>query len=136
MIRRVAFGKAILAGVAGALVWELTVRILIALRLPLLDIVYVLGTMMFGQSPTWLWWPVGMALHAMVGAIWAVFYAYFFWSTFDWPPVMQGVVFSLGSAILAGLVMIPQMGLMHPLMLRGEMPTPGKFGLMLAVMNG
>jgi hypothetical protein len=66
-----------------------------------------------------------------VGAIWAIFYAYFFWSTFAWPPVAQGLVFSLGPAVLAGLVMVPQMGLMHPLMLRGEMPAPGKFAVML-----
>jgi hypothetical protein len=23
-----------------------------------------------------------------MGAIWAIFYAYFFWSTFSWPPAL------------------------------------------------
>src|SRR5438105_3676840 len=115
MIRRVDFGKAVLAGVAGALAWDGAVRLLLRLGLPLFDIVHVLGTMILGRSAVWEWWPAGMVLHAMVGAIWAIFYAYFFWSSFDWPPPVQGLVFSIAPAILAGLVMIPQMGYMNPL---------------------
>jgi hypothetical protein len=129
MIRRVAFGKAIVAGVAGAAAWEVTARLLLLGRLPLFDLVRVLGTMMLGQASVWQWWPTGMLLHTAVGAIWAVFYAYFFWSTFNWRPVWQGVAFSLGPAILAGFIMVPQMSLMHPLVLRGEMPGFGPFGI-------
>src|ERR1041385_656602 len=106
MIRRVAFGKAILAGAVGALAWEAVVRLLILLALPLFDLVF---TMVLGETRPWFWWPVGLALHATVGAIWAIFYAYFFWSTYDWRPVFQGLVFSLGPATLAGLIMVPQM---------------------------
>ena len=131
MIRRVAFGKALLGGAAGALTWEAVARVLIWTGVPIFDIVYVLGTMVLGRVAAWQWWPVGMALHMMVGMIWAIFYAYFFWSTFDWPPAVQGLVFSLGPAVLAGLVMVPQMGLMHPLVLQGEMSYPGIFGLNL-----
>jgi hypothetical protein len=128
MIRRVAFGKAIMAGAAGALAWELSARLLIALGLPIFDLVYVLGTLVFGQLRSWQWWPLGMSVHATVGVIWAIFYAYFFWSTFDWSPALQGVVFSLGPAILAGLIMVPQMGYMHVLVLQGELPYPRLFG--------
>jgi hypothetical protein len=128
MIRRVAFGKAIGAGVAGALAWELVVRPLLWLGVPLFDLVHTLGTMVCGGAPAWQWWPAGMCLHAAVGAIWAIFYAYFFWTTLDWPPTLQGLAFSPGPAFLAGLVMVPQMGLMHALVLRGEMPAPGVFG--------
>lgn len=131
MIRRVAFGKAVLAGTLGALAWELTVRLLILLGVPLFDLVYVLGTMVVGKITPWGWWPVGMALHVMIGSIWAIFYAYFFWSAFDWPPAAQGVLFSLGPAILAGLVVMPQVGLMHAMVLHGDMPAPGIFGLNL-----
>src|SRR5918911_1462639 len=127
MIRRVAFGKAVLAGAAGTLAWELVVRVLIVLGLPLFDLVFTLGTMICGQVQPWLWWPVGMALHATVGAIWAIFYAYFFWSTYDWRPTVQGLVFSLGPAILAGLIMVPQMAFMHALILNGTLPQPGLF---------
>lgn len=127
MIRRVAFGKAILAGASGALAWEVAARVLIWLGLPLFDLVFILGTMAFGQVGPWLWWPSGMALHATVGAIWAIFYAYFFWSTYECPPTLQGFVFSLGPAVLAGLVMVPQMGFMDPLMVNGTLPQPGLF---------
>ena len=131
MIRRVAFGKAILAGASGALAWELVARLLISLGLPLFDLVYVLGTMVLGDATPWLWWPVGLAMHAAVGSIWAIFYAYFFWSTYGWPPAAQGLIFSLGPAVLAGLVMVPQMSLMHPLVLEGKLPGAGLFGVRL-----
>ena len=112
MIRRVAFGKAVFAGATGALAWEVTLRVLILAGVPLFDLVYILGTMVTGRTRPWQWWPIGMALHATVGAIWSIFYAYFFWSTFDLSPPMQGLIFSLGPTILAGLIMVPQMDLM------------------------
>ena len=129
MIRRVAFRKAIVAGAAGALVWEIVVRILILLGFPLFDLVFTLGTMALAEVPAWEWWPIGMAIHASVGAIWAIFYAYFFWSTYDWAPTKQGLVFSLGPAALAGLIMVPQMSFMHPLILEGRLPPAGAFAL-------
>ena len=45
MIRRVVFGKAILASAVGALAWEVVVRVLILPGLPLFDLVFILGTM-------------------------------------------------------------------------------------------
>jgi hypothetical protein len=133
MVRRVAFGKAVLAGAAGALAWEIVARIAEALGLPLFDITHMIGTMFANHAPFWEWWPIGMTLHAIVGAIWAIFYAYFFWSTFDWPPAVQGMVFSIVPAVLAGLVMIPQMALMHPLVLARELPFPGLFASRLGL---
>jgi hypothetical protein len=127
VIRRVAFRKAILAGTTGALGWEVVVRSLIVLGVPLGDLVRFLGTMIAGNSTPLVWWPAGFALHASVGAVWAIFYAYFFWSTFDWPPPLQGLAFSSIPIVLAGLVMLPQLALMHPLVLRGEIPRPGLF---------
>src|SRR5687768_4336195 len=113
MIRRVSFRKAILAGIAGATAWEVAVRLLIQFGLQMFDLVHVLGTMVFSPgAPAWMWWPVGMLMHASAGAIWAIFYAYFFWSLFDTRPALQGLLFSLLPALLAGLVMIPQMDLM------------------------
>lgn len=131
MIRRVAFSKAVVAGIAGAFLWEVVARALIFMGVPLFDLVRVLGTMVFGHTTPLLWWTAGTALHLMVGAIWAIFYAYFFWSTFDWLPLMQGMAFSLLPALLAGLVMVPQMSLMHPLVLRGEMMPMGVFAWQL-----
>jgi hypothetical protein len=127
MIRRVAFGKAIFAGVIGALAWEVVARVLILLGLPLFDLVFVLGTMVAGDVRAWIWWPAGILMHATVGAIWAIFYAYFFWSTFDLQPAAQGLLFSLGPATLAGLIMVPQMSFMHELILEGKLPAMGLF---------
>jgi hypothetical protein len=131
MIRRVAFGKAIFAGAMGALAWEVVARVLILLGLPLFDLVFILGTMVAGDVPAGVWWPIGLALHATVGAIWAIFYAYFFWSTFDLHPVAQGLLFSLGPAVLAGLIMTPQMSLMHALILEGKLSPMGLFAVKL-----
>jgi hypothetical protein len=131
MIRRVAFAKAIAAGAAGALAWELFARALLAAGLPVFDLVRMLGTLVLGEEAGWPWWPVGLALHALVGATWAIFYAYFFWSSWQAAPPLQGLVFSLGPALLAGLVMVPQLGLMHEGILRGALPAPGRFALRL-----
>jgi hypothetical protein len=131
VIRRVAFGKAILAGAIGAVAWEVVVRVLILLGLPLFDLVFRLGTMVAADFRPWMWWPIGMSMHATVGAIWAIFYAYFFWSTFDLRPVAQGLFFSLGPAILAGLIMVPQMDFMHALILEGKLLPAGLFGFTL-----
>jgi hypothetical protein len=131
VIRRVAFGKAIVAGAIGAFVWEVVVRVLILVGLPLFDLVFILGTMVFADVNPWLWWPIGIAMHATVGAIWAIFYAYFFWSTFDLHPVAQGLIFSLGPAVLAGLIMVPQMSFMHALILEGKLLPSGLFGVKL-----
>ncbi|HEY2867523.1 MAG TPA: hypothetical protein VGJ02_10560 [Pyrinomonadaceae bacterium] len=132
MIRRVAFGKAIIAGVAGAAAWEGLLRLLVLAGLPMFDLVRILGMMLAGRgAPAWEWWPVGMATHAMVGAIWAVFYAYFFWSFFDLQPALQGIVFSLLPAILAGSIMIPQMDLM----LDGQHPPLKMFAIGLGILG-
>jgi hypothetical protein len=130
MIRRVAFKKAIVAGVCGAAAWEIGARLLIWLGLPLFDLVYVLGTMIFeSRTEFWKWWTVGIAMHTLVGAIWAIFYAYFFWSMFDYPPVLQGIIFSLLPMLLAGLIMIPQMDFMQALVLNGTLPKQGFFAV-------
>ena len=126
MVRRVAFKKALLGGVLGALAWEAALRLLILFGLPMFDIVRILGTMLCGDdAPVGQWWPVGVAMHSSVGAMWAMFYAYFFWSLVDARPVFQGVLFSFLPAALAGLIMIPQMDLM----LNGTHPHLGVFAI-------
>jgi hypothetical protein len=132
MIRRVAFKKALVGGALGALAWEIVVRILILAGLPLFDVVRVLGTMIFGpQASTWKWWITGMAMHGVVGCVWAVFYAYFFWSFIDIRPVFQGIIFSLLPAFLAGLIMVPQMDLM----LNGSHPPMRLFAISLGIVG-
>ncbi len=124
MIRRVAFKKACIGGAAGALAWELAARVFLLAGVPVFDLVHVLGELALGDGAVFpLWWIAGLILHLTVGAIWAVFYAYFFWSTLELPPYLQGFVFSLFPALLAGLIMVPQMDSM----LDGAMQTFGLF---------
>jgi beta-glucosidase/6-phospho-beta-glucosidase/beta-galactosidase len=113
LLRVVAFRKAILAGAAGALAWEVVLRSLALLGIPLFDIVRNLGTLPFPKGGWIEWWPAGMAAHAIVGAIWAIFYAYFFWAQFRWPPALQGLAFVALPATLAALLVVPQFELMH-----------------------
>jgi beta-glucosidase/6-phospho-beta-glucosidase/beta-galactosidase len=113
VLRVVAFRKAILAGAVGALAWEAAVRPLGLAGLSNFDIVRELGTLVFPDSGAQYWWPAGLAAHATVGVIWAIFYAYFFWARFRWPPAIQGLAFAALPAILAALIVYPQLQLMH-----------------------
>ena len=132
MIRRVAFKKALIGGALGALAWEVVIRLTILAGLPMFDLVRILGTLVFGErAAVWLWWPAGMAMHALVGAVWAVFYAYFFWSLFNIRPQIQGLLFALLPTLLAGLIMVPQMDLM----LNGAYPPFRVFAIGIGIVG-
>jgi beta-glucosidase/6-phospho-beta-glucosidase/beta-galactosidase len=126
MVRRVAFAKAVMAGAAGALAWEAVFRPFLSIGIPLFDLPAALGGVA-GLQGAPAWWAAGLAVHLMVGAIWAIFYAYLFWSTFDWRPAVQGLVFAIIPMLLAGLIMVPQIGLMHPMQINGRIVYPGIF---------
>jgi beta-glucosidase/6-phospho-beta-glucosidase/beta-galactosidase len=113
MLRIVAFRKAILAGAAGALVWEIVARSSALLGQPVFDLVRELGTLPFPHAGPVLWWPAGAAAHLLVGVVWALFYAYFAWARLRWPPPLQGLVFAALPATLAIFIVIPQFALMH-----------------------
>ena len=113
MIRVVALRKAAVAGAAGAIAWEAALRGFSLAGFPLFDIVWSLGTLVFREDQSLAWWPVGLAAHMLVGICWALVYAYFFWGRFDWPPPLQGLVFSALPAALALLIVSPQLRLMH-----------------------
>lgn len=129
MIRSIAYGKAIFAGMAGAIAWEIVARLLILAGLPFFDIVDTLGTLVVPHASAWESWTVGMLLHLVVGAIWAVFYAYFFWSVLPLRPAWQGMIFAFVPMPLAIFIMHPQFDLMHPLVQSGQMSSSGLFGL-------
>jgi beta-glucosidase/6-phospho-beta-glucosidase/beta-galactosidase len=129
MIRHIAYGKAILAGVSGAVAWEIVARILIGLGVPFFSIVDTLGAVVLPNGSALASWSVGMLLHLLVGAIWAIFYAYFFWSVLPLRPALQGMVFAFVPMPLAICIMRPQLELMHPLTQAGDLPASGLFGL-------
>ena len=113
MIRVVALRKAALAGVAGAAAWEALLRGAILAGVPTFDIVKSLGTLASPGAAALVWWPIGMTAHALVGIGWALFYAYFLWARLAWRPPLQGLAFAIIPAILALLVVSPQLRLMH-----------------------
>ena len=113
MIRIVDLRKAVAAGAAGALFWEMLLRPLILAGLPAPDIVMLLGRLVVADGPALAAWPVGLALHLGVGVLWAIFYAYVFWSVLAWRPVLQGLAFALIPSLLAVLIMYPQLKLMQ-----------------------
>jgi len=129
MIRSIAYSKAVLAGMAGAMAWEIVARLLIQAGLPVFDIVGTLGTLALPHARPWASWAVGMLLHLLVGAIWAVFYAYFFWSVLPLRRALQGLVFAFVPMPLAIFIMHPQFDLMHPLVQSGQLSSSGLFGL-------
>jgi beta-glucosidase/6-phospho-beta-glucosidase/beta-galactosidase len=126
VIRKVAFLKAFLAGALGAAVWELVFRLLVMFIPIKSDISNLLGTLILPPSSIWSY-PAGLTFHLMVGGVWAVFYAYFFWSAFKIKPVFQGLLFSLIPSMAAGLTIVPQLALMHPLIINHTLPEPGFF---------
>jgi hypothetical protein len=113
MTRRVAYRKAILAGALGSVLFGLTDQLLYAAGLPVFNLVRALGTLVFAHEPVQYWLSAGFALNMGVGAIWAVFYSYFFWSVFPWRPVVQGLVFAAIPLTLAGFLMVPQLDAMN-----------------------
>src|SRR5215213_4739694 len=129
MIRSVAYGKAVLAGMAGAVAWEILARALIWAGVPFFDIVGTLGTVVLPNATPWASWGLGFLLHLVVGAIWAVFYAYFFWSVLPLRPTLQGMVFAFVPMPLAICIMRPQLELMHHLTQAGDLPASGLLGL-------
>ncbi len=113
MIRIVSIPKALLAGAAGALAMELFMRVLLLAGLPTADMVGALGALVLPAGPAWAAWVCGLLLHVGVGVLWAAFYAYFFWSLTVWRPVWQGLAFSLLPALVAELIVYPQLQLMQ-----------------------
>lgn len=113
MIRIVSFRKALLAGAAGAAAWEAALRLVALAGLPLVDLTRVMGTLLAPEGGAAVWWPLGFGLMLIVGVLWAVFYAYFFFSTFSWPAWVQGLLFAFAPAALAVGVVYPQLQLMH-----------------------
>jgi hypothetical protein len=124
VIRRVAFGKAVVAGAAGAFAWEVVALLLMWAGAPFSDVSRSLGHLAAPGLPSGVQWIIGLGMHMLIGAIWTVFYAYFFWSTLDISPHLQGLIFATCPAILAGLIMVPQMALMND-----HAPAPGIFGI-------
>ena len=112
MVRVVAFRKAVLAGISGAIAMEATLHALTLAGLPSVDMVAELGSVVFMNSRV-LVWVAAILAHLAIGVCWAVFYGYFFWARLSWPPPLQGLAFAALPAFLAILIVYPQLELMR-----------------------
>ena len=112
MVRIVALPKAIVAGVSAAVVMDGLLPALVLVGLPSPDLVVELGSAVFNRQH-WLALAGAGLVHLAVGVCWAVFYGYFFWARFRWPPAIQGLVFAIIPAVLAIFIVYPQLKLME-----------------------
>jgi beta-glucosidase/6-phospho-beta-glucosidase/beta-galactosidase len=113
MIRIISVRKALLAGIAGAITCELVLRLFALAGLPLVDLVGILGALAAPGPLTWASWSLGFVMHLGVGALGAVFYAYFIWSLRPWRPVFQGLAFGLLGAVVVTIAVYPLLLTMH-----------------------
>jgi beta-glucosidase/6-phospho-beta-glucosidase/beta-galactosidase len=112
MVRIIALRKAAAAGIAGAVAMEAVMRAFLLAGLPAVDIVSELRSAVFPNAP-WLGFSAAVAAHLAVGVSWTVFYAYLFWARVKWPPPLQGLAFAVLPALLAILIVYPQLKLMQ-----------------------
>jgi beta-glucosidase/6-phospho-beta-glucosidase/beta-galactosidase len=112
MLRVVALKKAAAAGLCGAAVMEAFSFASGKLGLPTVDLVTELSRIEFDGLPV-VGLAAGVAAHLSIGVCWAVFYAFFVWGRFRLRPVLQGLVFAILPAMLAILVVYPELALMR-----------------------
>lgn len=133
---------AIIAGLAGTAVMTMMMYIAPRMGMPKMDMPRMLGTMFISRESTAT--ALGMAIHFMMGAIFAIIYA-LVWNlglgsaTWWW-----GLIFGAVHGIIA-IVMIPIMLRMHPrppemasgpLMMAGQMMGHLIYGLVVALVYG
>ena len=112
MVRVISLRKAALAGIAGAIAMEAVFQLLRLAGLPAMDMVGELSLSLFARSHLLSTAGAG-AIHLAIGICWAVFYGFFFWARWRWPPALQGLAFAVIPALLAILIVYPQLRLMR-----------------------
>jgi beta-glucosidase/6-phospho-beta-glucosidase/beta-galactosidase len=111
MIRAVSFGKAAIAGLCGAGVMEVYAFVGSKVGLSSVDFVRQISSLAFSRSP--LADLTAAAVHLGIGVCWAVFYAFFFWGRLRVSPLLQGLIFALVPAVLAIVMVYPELALMR-----------------------
>jgi beta-glucosidase/6-phospho-beta-glucosidase/beta-galactosidase len=112
VVRILDFRKAVLAGIAGGVAMEVTLQGLARVGLSSVDIVAQLSSVGFAGNQV-LAMAGAAVVHLAIGICWAIFYGYFFWARLKWPPALQGLAFSALPAVLAILIVFPQLELMR-----------------------
>jgi len=112
MIRVVSLRKAVAAGAAGAVAMEVFSLAGRIAGLQTVDLVQQLSSVPFREWPL-LATGAALVVHLSIGVCWAIFYAFFFWGRLRLPPVLQGLLFAIVPALLAILVVYPELALMR-----------------------
>ena len=112
MMRVVALKKAAIAGLCGAAVMELYSLGGSRIGLSSIDFVQQLSSSAFVSSPL-LADAIAIAAHLGIGVCWAISYAFFFWGRLRLRPPLQGLIFASIPALLAILVVYPELALMR-----------------------
>ncbi|MCI0552205.1 MAG: hypothetical protein L0287_14735 [Anaerolineae bacterium] len=110
---------AIVAGLVGTAVFTMVMILAPGMGMPKMDIVGMLGTM-FGKENRALGW----MMHAMMGIIFGLIYAFLWSRGILSPTLVGGLIFGAGHWLIVGMIMgmIP---MMHIGIRRGEVKAPG-----------
>jgi len=112
MIRVVSIPKAVIAGLLGAVVMEITLAAASLTRFASIDLVREISISAIPNS-TVAANALAIAVHLSIGICWAVFYAFFVWGRIHARPAIQGLIFAIVPASLAILVVYPELALMR-----------------------
>lgn len=121
-------GTAIVAGLAATAI--MTVLMYAARMMNMeMDMPRMLGLMFSSPDNTGVVYGLGIAIHFMMGAIFAIVYAALFEAFGISAGVLWGGVFGLGHGLIAG-VAVSMMPVMHPRMSEGQvLAAPGPFAV-------
>ncbi|MBI3659897.1 hypothetical protein HY230_05430 [Candidatus Acetothermia bacterium] len=100
--------KAVLAGVVGTGAMTILSMLAPLMGLPAMDVPRMLASFM-GQWVGFVSLPLGWVMHAMIGIVLALVYAYVFASTLPGPGWVRGMIYGLGPWLMAQLVIMPMM---------------------------
>ena len=117
--------RALIGGLLGTVAFTALIYMAPLMGFPPMDLVTMLGTM-FVSDPSAAFLP-GLAVHVMIGLILSLGYAFFFARLLPGRPWLRGALYGVIPWVVAMVVVMPMMGLVHPLVRAGAMPDPGFF---------
>ena len=128
-------GAAIGAGAVATLVMTLIMymgRAMMPQQMPM-NILYMLGSMMTpSKMPAYM---MGVMMHAVNGIIFAIVHTALYQAFgLESGLLGWGILFGFIHWIIVGMG-LGMMGMMHPMMRRGDMDAPGAFAMRLPMMN-
>lgn len=117
--------RALIGGLLGTVALTVLIYMAPLMGFPPMDLATMLGTM-FISNPSAAFLP-GLVMHFMIGLILALGYAFVFARLLPGQPWVRGALYGVIPWLLAMVVVMPMMGLVHPLVRAGMMPAPGFF---------